>query len=112
MPKSIPFNSYLQKLIRDSGDSGNGGILNGKSQECHVTLTHFRRIFKEVAGMAPLQFLLQCRLQKAADLLIHTTDSVGRVAELSGIENPFYFSRLFKEKFYISPLEYRQEFSE
>jgi len=77
---------------------------------CHVTPVHFRRLFKEVTGMPPLQFQIQCRLQHAAHLLISTHDSVGEIAESVGIGNPFYFSRLFKEKYLISPLEYRREY--
>ena len=81
-----------------------------EARECHVTPTHFRRLFKETAKLPPQQFLIQCRLQHAANLLIATRDSVAEIAERVGINNQFYFSRLFKEKYLTSPLEYRREF--
>lgn len=81
-----------------------------EAEECSITETHFRRLFKEIAKLPPRQFLIQCRLQYAANLLISTRESVAEIAERVGIDNAFYFSRLFKEKFLTSPLEYRREF--
>ncbi len=84
---------------------------NEEAEKCHVTPTHFRRLFKELTGMPPQQFLIQCRLRKAASLLIHTQESVKRIADLAGMENAFYFSRIFRRKYHISPIEYRREFN-
>ena len=100
---------YLERLIDEIRlNPQNDWDFEKEAEECHITPTHFRRLFKEAAGLPPLQFLLQNRLQKAAGLLIHTSDPVSIIAEESGIDNPFYFSRLFKEKYQISPLEYRR----
>ena len=81
-----------------------------EAKRCHVTLIHFRRLFQVIAGMPPLQFLIQCRLQHAANLLITTHESIASIAEMVGIEKSFYFSRLFKKKYDTSPLEYRRAF--
>ena len=108
-PRQMP---YLERLIDEIRlNPQNDWDFEKEAEECHITPTHFRRLFKEAAGLPPLQFLLQNRLQKAAGLLIHTSDPVSIIAEESGIDNPFYFSRLFKEKYQISPLEYRREFT-
>ena len=77
-----------------------------EAEKCNITTTHFRRLFKEITDLPPQQFLIQCRLQHAAHLLIFSHDSIGEIAE-----NPFYFSRLFREKYLTSPLEYRREFT-
>lgn len=82
-----------------------------EAANCNITTTHFRRIFKDITDLPPQQFLIQCRLQHAAHLLIFTHDSISEIAERVGIENQFYFSRLFKEKYLTSPLEYRREFT-
>ena len=76
-----------------------------------LTQHHFRRLFKAVAGLPPQQFLISCRLERAAALLAGTPHPIGAVAELCGIGSGFYFSRLFKEKYQLSPLRYRREFS-
>ncbi len=81
-----------------------------EAEACSVTPTHFRRLFKDIAGLPPQQFLIQCRLLLATHLLIFTCDTIGEIAEKVGIGNQFYFSRLFKAKYRTSPLEYRREF--
>lgn len=81
-----------------------------EAQKCHVTLTHFRRIFKEITDLSPQQFLLQMRLNRAAELLKTSTAPIKEIAAMSGWDNVFYFSRLFRRKYYISPLQYRREF--
>ncbi len=79
---------------------------------CILIIDRFvRRLFKAVSGLPPQQFLIQCRLQQAASLLVGTGETVGVIAERVGIGNEFYFSRLFKAKYRIPPLEYRREFA-
>ncbi len=81
-----------------------------EADKFHVTSIHFRRIFKEITGLPPQQFLIQNRLSKAAELLKSTSEPIKKIAALSGWENVFYFSRLFRQKYYISPLQYRREY--
>ncbi len=68
-------------------------------------------MFKAVTGVPPQQFLIIKRLRKATELLVRTTEPVSTEGKLCGIENMFYFSRVFKEKYKISPKEYRREFT-
>ncbi len=111
--KPPPFQTpYLNALIEKiCANPSAGWNFAAEAEKCHVTPTHFRRLFKELTGMPPQQFLIQNRLRKAASLLIHTQDSVKRIADLAGMENAFYFSRIFRKKYHISPLEYRREFN-
>ena len=81
------------------------------SQKHGQTFHHFRHLFKSLAGLPPQQFLLQCRLQLAATMLIGSTDPIKQIAENTGFGSNIYFYRLFKRHFKITPLEYRREFS-
>ena len=112
-PKNPPWQSkYLNALIEKIGAAPETAWdFQAEAEKCHVTLTHFRRLFKELAGMPPQQFLIQNRLRKAADQLIHTSAPVKAIAASAGLDNAFYFSRLFRQKYQASPLEYRKEFS-
>ena len=82
----------------------------GEAARMNMTLTHFRRIFKELSGMPPQQFLLHCRLRKAAELLQNSRLTIKEVAAQSGWDNVFYFSRLFRRQYELSPGRYRCEF--
>lgn len=81
-----------------------------EAEKLHVTTTHFRRIFKEITDLPPQQFLIQIRLNKAAELLKNSSEPIKNIAFESGWENVFYFSRLFRQKYHLSPLQYRKEF--
>jgi AraC-like DNA-binding protein len=67
----------------------------------------FRRRFRAIAGMAPAQYHLQCRIEKAARLLRRTKLPVGEIALQCGFESIFYFSRVFKRKTGAAPLRFR-----
>ncbi len=69
---------------------------------------HFIRIFKSYIGCTPHRYALQCRLEKARELLKSTPLTVREVAYAVGFEDPQYFSRLFRADTGMSPREYRQ----
>ncbi len=75
-----------------------------------VSYPHFRRIFRQYAGTAPVNYLIKCRLRNAVWLLLHSDDQISAIAENCGIPDEFYFSRLFKKYYNLPPLTYRQEF--
>lgn len=112
-PKNPPWqakqlNALIEKVC---AAPENDWDFQAEAEKCHITATHFRRLFKELAGMPPLQFLLQNRLRKAAEQLIHSEASVKQIAANSGMGNAFYFSRQFRQKYQASPLQYRKEFA-
>jgi len=76
-----------------------------------VSLTHFRRLFRQIAGLSPQQYLIQRRLRLAAERLVETHDLVRQISGQTGFHSEFYFSRLFKQTYCLSPLEYRREFT-
>ena len=103
--------SILKKLISEIQKHPERDFdFTAAAEKCHVTVAHFRRLFRILTKMPPNQFLIHCKLQRAAFLLLTTHDSVGNIAETVGIRNPFYFSLLFRKKYFIPPLEYRREF--
>lgn len=76
---------------------------------CCITEIHFRRLFKLLAGLPPQQFLIQQRLQFAVRLLLEKPlMPISAVAEMSRIGNVYYFSRLFKKRYHVSPREFRR----
>lgn len=75
----------------------------------HVSKNHFGRLFKDFSGFAPQEFLIKCRLALAAELLTANFEPVKAIASKVGIDNEFYFSRLFKKQYHLSPREYRRE---
>lgn len=67
--------------------------------------------FKKATGKSPIAYLNEYRLTIASDLLLNTTRSVTDISSSVGIRDPLYFSRLFKNKYRLSPREYRSRTS-
>lgn len=67
----------------------------------------FRRRFKAMTGRSPLDYQIQVRLNRAAELLRHTTMPAREIAERLGYAHFHFFSRQFKARFGKSPQKYR-----
>ena len=104
--------SFLEKLAQKISDEPETEYdFELWAKRCGVSLIHFRRIFKEHTGFSPHRYLLKMRLRKAAEMLVDTTLSIKEIAAQSGWEDEYYFSRLFKQNYLLSPLQYRKESS-
>lgn len=79
------------------------------SKSTNYTSDHFRRLFKHETGKTPTAYLIDLRMEHAKKLLKQKDKisfSIKDIALLCGFSDPYYFSRLFKEKTGISPTEY------
>ncbi len=72
--------------------------------------SHFYAVFRRQMGIPPIAYLNSCRLTAAAGQLIGSSQSVCRIASAVGIDDPLYFSRMFKKAFGLPPLEYRRTY--
>lgn len=72
-----------------------------------LSYSHFRRLFRQHVGRAPHDFLLSCRMRRAAATLQDTARQVKEVAAAVGYDDVPQFSKLFKKKIGVSPQHYR-----
>lgn len=80
----------------------------GYARKFSLSNIYFRQLFKTFIGSPPQQYVIECRLNKAANLLVMTDVHVKEIAFRTGFNSEFYFSRLFKKKFGLSPKEFRR----
>jgi AraC-like DNA-binding protein len=78
------------------------------AHELGVSYPHFRRVFKQSTGIPPQQFLLNLRINLAKQLMEKPGMKLSEVARNVGFNDPYYFSRLFKQKTGISPSLWRK----
>ena len=71
-----------------------------------ISIPYTNKIFKEVTGTTPFDYLANLRINKAKELL-NDGHSVSSTAVNVGYADPAYFSRRFKQKEGISPLHYQ-----
>jgi AraC family transcriptional regulator, exoenzyme S synthesis regulatory protein ExsA len=74
------------------------------------SLATFKRDFIEMYHVSPGKWLSQKRLDHAKLLLDTSKKNVNEIAYDSGFESVTHFSRVFKEKFGSSPLQYRKQY--
>ena len=80
-----------------------------EAKQMNISYSYFRKVFEELYQEPPHHYLLQCRLQKAEYLLIDNELTIYEVALACGFQDEFYFSRLFRKNYGVSPLKYRKE---
>jgi AraC-like DNA-binding protein/quercetin dioxygenase-like cupin family protein len=69
--------------------------------------SQFNSIFKQRTGISPKQYYTQMKIREACKYLNFTDMKVNQLCYKVGIEDPFYFSRLFTKVMGCSPSEYR-----
>lgn len=70
--------------------------------------TTFYKKVKKIMGMTPNDYLKAMRMNKAAELLMNDTLTVAEISYKVGFEDPYYFSKSFKNYFGVSPTQYRR----
>lgn len=70
-----------------------------------MSVSYFRRLFHEAYGYSPMQYIMNLRIENARDLLLSGEVNVTEAARLSGFEDIYYFSTLFKRKTGSTPTE-------
>jgi AraC-like DNA-binding protein len=73
----------------------------------NISASHFSAIFKSKTGHSPIEYFNQLKIQKACQYLSFTNMAVKEIAITLGIDDQYYFSRMFTKLMGISPTKYR-----
>lgn len=72
-----------------------------------ISRNYLTDLFKQEFDMSPQSFLMNFRMEKAAQELIETDESVQNIGISVGYPDPLAFSKAFKQKYGMSPSAYR-----
>ena len=81
--------NYLQKHI-DKPLS-----LHDIANAVNLSVSHFAAIFKKSTGFSIIEYFNHLKTQKACQYLQFTDLRINEIADRLGIEDPYYFSRMF-----------------
>jgi len=106
---SLPNASPTEKAILYMQENLSTSLsLDNIARSVNLSVSFFSRKFKKDTGYAPIEYFNYLRIQKACQLLHFSTWRINEVASAIGIDDPFYFSRLFKQQMGLSPAHYRK----
>ncbi|MDR1248761.1 MAG: AraC family transcriptional regulator [Treponema sp.] len=72
-----------------------------------LSLSHLHNLFQRSTGFAPIEYFLQAKMLAASRDLYFSELPVKDIAYSYGVEDPYYFSRIFKKIMGVSPQQYR-----
>jgi AraC-like DNA-binding protein len=100
-----PYSNIAQALERMHRDYRESLTVEELARDSTMGVSSFHRVFKEVTGDSPVQYLKKLRLLKAKALLVFEGLQVSEAAYEVGYASPSQFSREFKRYFRVPPSE-------
>ena len=82
--------------------------LSALSASVDLSPYHFARLFKRSTGLAPHQFVIRCRVQKAKELLL-AQHALAEVALKVGFSGQSHLATHFKRAYGVTPGSFRQQ---
>jgi AraC-like DNA-binding protein len=110
LPGSVTLSQYhkIHQAVRFINDNYGTDIrLGNAAREAGMSHAHFSRMFKKVMGVSYQDYLNNCRITKAKDLLRMSPQSVSEIAASLGFADATGFGRIFKKLTGQTPSAYR-----
>lgn len=109
-PPPAGFNVSLYRIIEYIDAHIDGTItIELLADYIHATASTVCKLFKLGLNVTPLQYINTVRINKAKELMMCTNLNITEVAMHTGFKSIHYFSRYFKEKEKITPLEFKEQ---
>jgi AraC family transcriptional regulator of arabinose operon len=103
-PTADPRDNLIRKIHADiRAAPGEDWNISMQAERACLSRSQYTRRFLQLLGIAPRQFVIRCRLDRASQLLLETDMTISEIAKVLGYRDLFFFSRQFKAYFGVSP---------
>lgn len=102
------FMEKLTELMEKNMDNGDL-IVDDLVKELAVSRSVFFKKLKMLTGLAPIEFIKEMRVKRAAQLIENGDYTMTQIAYMVGINDPRYFSKYFKSYFGMAPTDYKEK---
>ena len=79
------------------------------AKECHISETHFRRLFSEYIDMTPVGYVNLVRVLRSCEALRSSNASMSTVAQNCGFSTVSTFDRNFKQVLGVTPYQWKKD---
>ncbi|WP_242237208.1 AraC family transcriptional regulator [Streptococcus acidominimus] len=102
--------NYVQQAIKMIHNCYNSPLKVAEiAEKLSLNRSYLYKIFKKETGYSIKEYILQVKMDRSCELLLHPDLSITEVAYSVGYVDPLTFSSVFKHYFHISPSEYRRQ---
>ena len=84
-------------------------VVDDLVHEMAVSRSVFFKKLKSLTGLAPIEFIKEMRVKRAAQLIETGEFNMTQISYMVGINDPRYFSKCFKQRFGMTPTEYKDK---
>ena len=107
-PNDRKFMDKLLELMERNMDNGEL-VVDDLVRELAVSRSVFFKKLKTLTGLAPIEFIKEMRIKRAAQLIETGEFNMTQISYMVGINDPRYFSKCFKAQVGMTPTEYRDK---
>jgi AraC-like DNA-binding protein len=100
--------TYLQCRNYINENFSNIVSIGEVAEKFYINKVHLCRLFKQYTDTTPMIYILQLKINRAAILLVETDYAVKKISFMMGFNDPYYFSKVFKKIYGVSPVLYRK----
>lgn len=103
---------FFRDLKEGRIDLGEPWTLDGMASHCSMGVTAFSKYCRELVNAGPMEFLNQCRLERAAAQLRSKPElSITEIAFANGFNSSQYFATRFRRRYRVSPSDFSKNSS-
>ena len=81
--------------------------LDEMAEQANLSPKYFCRVFKDITGRSPIEYLNWFRINRACSRLRESSDKLNSIALDCGFNDFSYFIKIFKKYRKMTPLKYR-----
>ena len=85
-------------------------LISELAKKAYMAESSFRRVFKQITGLSPIDYIIRFRIEKAVEMMTNNTDEqIINIATTVGFENSSYFTKKFKSIMGTTPIAYMKK---
>ena len=102
-------NNTLKKILHYINKHYNENLtLTSIAEHFGFSTSYITKLFRNFLGKGTVDYINDLRLTAACEYLISSNYSIGEISNKIGYTNQYYFNRLFKKKYGVTPKDFRK----